>query len=149
MKGAVMIEPIAIENIDELRRQEGIDDVELHEEIRRLRVGDHVRLTFMGGANLRETLSVRITRIQTGQFRGRLIGRPVHPDLLGLRADALVTFTAGQIHSIAPSRPASEPKKARQRRSLASRKRLDGNPSAKQANRTASPGACLRGRGDR
>jgi hypothetical protein len=116
MKGAVMIEPIEIENIDELRRCEGIDDVELHEEIGQLRVGDHVRLTFLGGANLRETLSVRITRIQAGRFRGRLIGRPAHPDLLGLRAEALVNFTAGQIHSIAPSRPASVPKKAKQRR---------------------------------
>ncbi len=111
-----MVEPMAIENIDEMRRQEGIDDVELHEEIRQLRVGDHVRLTFLGRANLRETLSVRITRIQTGGFRGRLIGRPVHPELLGLRAEALVTFTAGQIHSIAPSQRPSLPKKAKQRR---------------------------------
>ena len=116
MKGAVMAEPITIENIDEMRRQEGIDDVELHEEIRRLRVGDHVRLTFLGGANLRETLPIRITRIEAGRFRGRLMGRPVHPELLGLRPDALVSFTAGQIHSIARPQSSSAPKKARQRR---------------------------------
>jgi hypothetical protein len=107
---------IEIENIDEMRREEGIDDVELHEEIRGLRVGDHVQLTFLGGANLRETLPVRITRIREGQFRGRLVRRPARPDLLGLRPDALVTFTAGQIHSVMRTQPAPTPKKSRQRR---------------------------------
>jgi hypothetical protein len=116
MKGHSMMESIGIENIDDLRRREGIDDVELHEEIGRLRVGDHVRLTFLAGASLHETLSVRITRIREGQFRGRLVGRPAHPDLLGLRADALVNFTAGQIHSIARSQPAPTPRSRRQRR---------------------------------
>src|SRR5215472_10425257 len=67
---------IQIENIDELRRCNGIDDIELHEEIDRLRVGDHVRLTFLSGANLRKTLTVRITRIRAGRFRGRLAARP-------------------------------------------------------------------------
>lgn len=38
---------IEIENIDELRRCHGIDDIELHEDISRLRVGDHVFLTFL------------------------------------------------------------------------------------------------------
>ena len=63
-----------IENIDELRRLEGIDDVELHDDIRRLQVGDCVRLTFLSGVNTRETLPVRITRVQAGRFRGRLAG---------------------------------------------------------------------------
>ncbi|MHB1421921.1 MAG: hypothetical protein ACYC3I_01750 [Gemmataceae bacterium] len=99
---------IEIENIDELRRHEGIDDVELHEDIGRLQVGDCVRLTFLSGTNMRETLPVRITRIQAGQFRGRLAGPIARPELLGLRPNSLVTFTAGQIHSIAPRpRPAS------------------------------------------
>ena len=49
-KGTAMIVAIEIENMDELRRCEGIDDVELHEDIGRLRVGDHVRLTFLAGA---------------------------------------------------------------------------------------------------
>ncbi|HTU20511.1 MAG TPA: hypothetical protein VMG10_20790 [Gemmataceae bacterium] len=97
---------IEIENIDEIRRSEGIDDVELHEDIRRLRVGDHVHLTFLAGATLRETLPVRITRIRAGQFRGRLAGRLARPEAFGLRPDALVSFTAGQIHSIAKPQPA-------------------------------------------
>lgn len=107
---------IEIENIDELRLREGIDDVELHEDISRLRVGDHVRLTFLSGANLRETLSVRITRIEDGQFRGRVIDRSARPKLLGLRADALVRFSAGQIHSIAAPPPAPLAPKRRRRR---------------------------------
>jgi hypothetical protein len=116
VKGTVIIVTIEIENIDELRRREGIDDVELHEDIGRLRVGDQVRLTFLSGASLRETLPVRITHIRVGQFRGRLAGRVARPELLGLRADALVTFTAGQIHSIARPQPAPAPRKGRQRR---------------------------------
>jgi len=40
---------IDLENIDELRQSHGIDDVELHEAIARLRVGDHVFLTFLSG----------------------------------------------------------------------------------------------------
>jgi hypothetical protein len=95
---------IEIENIDELRRSNGIEDIELHEEIERLRVGDHVLLTFLSGTNLRATLPVRITRIQAGKFRGRLAASSARPELLGLRPTALVAFTAGQIHSIARSR---------------------------------------------
>ena len=116
VKGTVMIVTIEIENIDELRRREGIDDIELHEDIGHLRVGDQVRLTFLSGASLRETLPVRITHIRGGKFRGRLAGRVAHPELLGLRADAFVTFTAGQIHSIAWPQPTPAPRKGRQRR---------------------------------
>lgn len=98
---------IEIENIDELRRCNGIDDIELHEEIDRLRVGDRVLLTFLSGTNLRTTLPVRITRIRSGQFRGRLAGSMARPEWLDMRPNAIVVFTAGQIHSIA--RPQPEP----------------------------------------
>lgn len=101
-----MLVAIDIENIDELRRREGIDDVELHEDIGRLRVGDRVLLTFLSGTSLRATLPVRITRIRAGQYRGRLIGTIGRPELLGLRPNILVTFTAAQIHSIARPEPA-------------------------------------------
>jgi hypothetical protein len=96
---------IQIENIDELRRCNGIEDIELHGEIDRLRVGDHVLLTFLSGSNLRATLPVRITCIRAGRFRGRLAARPARPELLGLRANAMVAFTAGQIHSITRPQP--------------------------------------------
>jgi len=108
-----MLRSIEIENIDELRQREGIDDIELHEGIGRLQVGDHVRLTFLCGASLRETLKVRITRIRAGQFRGRLVGPVARPKLLGLRPDTLVTFTAGHIHSIAQPHPAAARSKSK------------------------------------
>ena len=111
-----MLATIEIENIDELRQREGIDDVELHDDIRRLRAGDHVRLTFLSGVTLRETLLVRITSIRGGQFRGRLSGPQTRTPLPGLRPDAMVTFTAGQIHSIVPPRPAPAVAKNKQRR---------------------------------
>ena len=111
-----MLGTIEIENIDDLRRREGIDDIELHEDIGRLRVGDHVHLTFLSGASLRETLPVRITRIRAGQFRGRLAGRAARPELLGLTTDAFVNFTAGQIHSIARQSPIPASGKSRRRR---------------------------------
>jgi hypothetical protein len=96
---------IQIENIDELRRCNGIDDIELHGKIDRLQVGDHVLLTFLSGSNLRATLPVCITRIRAGRFRGRLAARPARPELLGLRANAMVAFSAGQIHSITRPQP--------------------------------------------
>jgi len=110
-----MLRPIEIENIDEMRQREGIDDIELHEGIGRLQVGDHVRLTYLCGASLRETLKVRITRIRAGQFRGRLVGPVARPKLLGLRPDSLVTFTAGQIHSIAQPHTAAARGKSKSR----------------------------------
>jgi hypothetical protein len=103
-----MRDPIEIENIDELRLREGIDDVELREEVGRLRVGDHVHLTFLAGTNpqAREVLLVRITSIHGDEFHGRLAGAPARADLARLRAGARVVFAAGQIHSIARPRPA-------------------------------------------
>lgn len=105
---------IEIENIDELRRCNGIDDIELHEDISRLRVGDHVLLTFLSGTHLRTTLPVRITRIRARQFRGRLAAPIARPEWLGVRPNTLVTFTAGQIHSIARQRP--EPARGKNKR---------------------------------
>jgi hypothetical protein len=96
---------IEIENIDELRRCNGIDDIELHEDIGRLRVGGLVFLTFLSSSDVRATLQVRITRIRAGQFRGRLATPIARPEWLGLRPNALVAFTAGQIHSIARPQP--------------------------------------------
>ena len=49
-----MRNPVEIENIEEMRRREGIDDVELRSEIRDLQVGDSVRLTLMTGTFLKQ-----------------------------------------------------------------------------------------------
>ena len=94
---------ITMENIDEMRRCEGIDDDELRAAIGRLRVGDHIRFTFLTGLSFQETLLVRITRIQGRQFHGRLAHLPARPHRFPLQADAHIAFTAAQIHSIAAS----------------------------------------------
>jgi hypothetical protein len=40
---------VEIEDIEKLRRQEGIDDVDLRRAVRALRVGDAVRVTLLTG----------------------------------------------------------------------------------------------------
>jgi hypothetical protein len=101
---------IEIENIEELRRGEGIEDVELHDQIRTLRAGDFVRLTFLAGAPPGgETLRVRITRVEGGDFRGRLADAPASGRLSALRVGSTVRFQAGHIHSVAKKAPAPGP----------------------------------------
>jgi hypothetical protein len=97
---------VDIENIEEMRLREGIDDVELREEIRRLRVGDQVHLTFLGGAKpAGETRLVRITSIRDGRFRGKLVSKLVSVGLPVVPAGAPVVFTASHIHSVAKKHP--------------------------------------------
>jgi hypothetical protein len=91
-----------IENIEELRRRQGIDDHELREEIGRLGVGDIVKITFLSG-NIppsAETLSVRVTSIRGLAFRGKLASKPDSVGLSRLRIGAPVAFHAADIHSI-------------------------------------------------
>lgn len=97
-----MRNPVAIENIEEMRRQAGIDDVELREEIRGLHVGDTVKVTLLTGAPspAGETLLVRITRIRGYAFRGRLASKPASSGLSHLQVGSPVAFTAAHIHSI-------------------------------------------------
>jgi hypothetical protein len=105
-----MRNPVTIENIEEMRRREGIDDVELREEIRELRVGDVVKLTFFTGTKpgAGETLPVRITRIQGSAFRGKLANAPGSIGRLQLRVGSPVAFTRAHIHSISKRRPNHE-----------------------------------------
>lgn len=92
---------IVIENIEALRRAVGIEDVELRGEIRGLRAGDVVRLTFLAQAPPgSETLRVRITRVQRGTFRGRLADAPLSAWLSDLRLGSLVRFTSSHVHSV-------------------------------------------------
>jgi hypothetical protein len=93
---------VEIENIEELRRREGIDDAELHKDIRELRVGDHIRLTLMTGGNpfRSETVLVRITSITRTVYRGKLAKDPTALGASSLRAGSLVTFSRDHIHSI-------------------------------------------------
>jgi len=93
---------VAVENIEERRRREGIDDVELREEVRRLEIGDFVKLTFLTGTGsfTGETLLVRITRIRGCTFRGKLARKPALIGLSKLRVGSAVSFTSAHIHSI-------------------------------------------------
>jgi hypothetical protein len=97
-----MLTAVQIENIDQMRRQQGIDDVELRAEIRRLEVGDLVSLTLLTGigSSAGETVQVRITSITGVAFRGKLVTRPVSAGLEHLRVGSYVVFTAAHIHSI-------------------------------------------------
>ena len=103
-----MDRPVEIEDIERRRCHLGIDDVELRQAIGHLRVGDHVKLTFLTGgkASAGETLVVRITRVSGTDFWGELAGSPP-PALEGLRAG--LTFTATHIHSLSKGRPGDAP----------------------------------------
>jgi hypothetical protein len=94
---------IVIENIQELRRREGVEDVELADQIRALAAGDIVKLTFLADGRTfpGEVLSIRITSIKGSKFRGKLLDSPASAGLADLRAGAPVTFTAANIHSVA------------------------------------------------
>jgi hypothetical protein len=100
--------PIKIENIEEMRLQQGIDDVELRTEIRRLRVGNFVNLTFVSGAGSSETLTVRITKVNGSNFLGKLVEKPRSSNLSEMSADAVVAFRNDQIHSISNKQHVSE-----------------------------------------
>jgi len=99
---------LILENIEEMRRLAGIEDVELLEEIRRLAVGDLVRLTLLSGTKAPAGVSmlIRITRIRDGQFRGTVAEQPAAgaPPI-----DSPVVFAAAHIHSVAKGRPARKP----------------------------------------
>jgi hypothetical protein len=102
---------VNIENIEEMRRRAGIDDVELREKIGRLRVGDTVKLTFLAATTScgAETLLVQITRIRSERYHGKLIENPTSRGLANLRIGSAISFTAAQIHSLPKGQPADEP----------------------------------------
>lgn len=93
---------IQIENIEERRREAGIDDVELREQIRRLAVGDCVALTLLNLTRVysEQTLLVRITRIRGLALRGKVIGKRVPAGSPRPRPGTQLAFTTGHIHSI-------------------------------------------------
>ena len=98
------MQPLDIENIEEMRRQQGIDDAELRQAIGRLQVGDSVKLTFRPGvaATSGETLPVLITSIRGQSLQGKLAHKPATAGLAWLLVGSPVEFTTAQIHSIVP-----------------------------------------------
>jgi hypothetical protein len=96
-----------LEDIEAMRREQGIDDVELREQVRGLLAGDHVKLTFLiaGGPPAGETLPVRVVRVRGPSIRGELAARPTSRPLSRLRPGTRVTFTAAHVHSVVRRRP--------------------------------------------
>jgi hypothetical protein len=93
-----------LENIEAMRRREGIEDVDLQEEIRGLHPGDVVRVTFLTGGSSFETVPVRVLAIRNGLFRGELTGR-TRCGAESLPAGAPLVFTAAHIHSVPRAAP--------------------------------------------
>jgi len=102
-----MADSVRIENIEAMRRREGIEDLELREEIRGLEVGDFVMLTLLSGTEsfAGETLEVKITSINGYALRGKLVTSPVSLGLAELRVGSSVSFTTAHIHSIPRKQP--------------------------------------------
>jgi hypothetical protein len=91
---------IEIENIEELRHDEGIDDIELRASIRELRVGDLIKLTLLAANAAAETLLVRVTRIRGLAFTGTLTRKPLSRCLAELDIGQEIAFNSAHIHSI-------------------------------------------------
>jgi hypothetical protein len=96
-----------IEDIEGLRRRQGINDCELRQQVRGLRAGDIVLLTLLPGSAAPggEMVPVRITRVRGSAFRGELVRKPATSALAGVRAGSPVVFAATHIHSLLQGRP--------------------------------------------
>ena len=102
-----MRQQFEIEDIEGLRRGQGINDSELRQQVRGLRAGDVVLLTLLAGtaAPGGEMVPVRITRVRGSAFRGALVRKPASSPLAGLRAGSPVVFAASHIHSLLSAQP--------------------------------------------
>jgi hypothetical protein len=89
-----------IENIEEMRRQQGIEDIELQNEVRALRTGDVVKLTLISANGSSETLPVRITSIKGSTYRGKLSDEPMSAGLSMVKSGSTIVFDAKHIHSV-------------------------------------------------
>jgi len=96
-----MKKPLEFEDIAALRRDAGIDDVDLRRAVEGLRVGDIVRLTVLGDAKALGAVLVRVTSINGAGYRGSVAGLPARAAATGLRLGSPVSFTPAHIHSIA------------------------------------------------
>ena len=71
-----MKESLVFEDIEELRKQQGIIDLALHRDIERLKPGSKVRLSLLIDRHGAETVVVRLTSIRRETLRGRLVQKP-------------------------------------------------------------------------
>ena len=97
-----MRKSLQMEDIETMRRECGIHDVQLRRDIRALDKGDLVRITFLTGL-VRfpgETLLVRVTSRRGDTFRGKLAEKPRAAELAEFGLGWPVEFHYGQIHSV-------------------------------------------------
>jgi hypothetical protein len=99
-KETVMNSPILIEDIEDVRRREGIVDAALKVDIGCLKPGQSVKLSLATNRNGFETVTVCITSIRDRTIRGRLVKRPKAPGLKALHVGSIIKFQTGHIHSI-------------------------------------------------
>ncbi len=110
-KGPIMRDHVEIENIEAMRLRQGIDDIQLREDIRKLEIGDFVKLTFLATGTKSfagETLLVKITSIRGSAFRGKLVNSPASTGPLKLRVGSPVAFSMAHIHSLPKGPPTHE-----------------------------------------
>ena len=91
---------LEIQDIEEMRRREGIDDAELRLGIRGLKVGDFVKVSLLTGVDSFETRQVRITSIRGSTFRGKLANQSAGARRRKPRDGTALAFTTAHIHSI-------------------------------------------------
>jgi hypothetical protein len=98
---------VLIQDIESMRRDEGIEDPELQDQIAHLKRGDFVKITLVaaGSAVGGETVRVRITAIRNGVYRGLLASQPSSPSLSEVHVGDPVVFRHSHIHSLS-ARPA-------------------------------------------
>jgi hypothetical protein len=90
---------VEFEDIQEMRRKEGISDVELRQTIRKLVIGDFVKVTLLTSPKSFQTLLVRITSIRGSTFRGTLAHKPDSFGLAQVPVGVSIPFTTAHIHS--------------------------------------------------
>lgn len=106
-----MPNPVMIENIEAMRRREGIDDIDLRRAVRALEIGDFVRLTLLTDEreSAGETVMVRVTGIRGTSYQGTLADRPTVRGLSNLPIGLPLVFAMAHIHSIPKARAAHGP----------------------------------------
>jgi hypothetical protein len=85
-----------------MRRREGIEDLELRDEIRGLAIGDLVTITLSSGTKPfpGKSLLVRITSIRGETFRGKVTKRSSSAGRPTVPIGSCIAFTAAHIHSL-------------------------------------------------
>lgn len=93
---------ILVQNIEEMRRREGIEDEDLRRDISAIKIGDRVHLTLISSQKPMgsETVVVRVTKIDGSKYEGALLTRPISKGLNTLPTDLALFFKREHIHSL-------------------------------------------------